>query len=221
MPEKPDMPDLVRYFYDFEFIEDGITIEPISVGIVCGDGREYYGVNGDVDLLKLKGSPWLIANVLPHLPLNGRGALEQYLDPAPEDIVPRTDLLALVDLDRTHTNVRTRQQIADEVRSFILAPYLESDHVVEIELWADYAAYDHVALAQLYGRMIDLPDGFPMFTRDVQDYARHLAVEGEYLPQPADDADHHALADAHLTRSRWRFLHQVEAGRTRTEGTPR
>ena len=30
--------------YDFEFLEDGSTIEPISIGMVCEDGREYYAV---------------------------------------------------------------------------------------------------------------------------------------------------------------------------------
>jgi hypothetical protein len=28
----------VRYFYDTEFLEDGKTIELISIGIVCEDG---------------------------------------------------------------------------------------------------------------------------------------------------------------------------------------
>ena len=45
--------------------------------------------------------------------------------------------------------VKSHDLIAAEVREFILA-------VPEPELWADYCAYDHVALCQLYGRMIDL-----------------------------------------------------------------
>ena len=35
----------VRYFYDTEFIEDGVTIELVSIGIVAEDGREYYAVS--------------------------------------------------------------------------------------------------------------------------------------------------------------------------------
>lgn len=31
----------MRYFYDTEFIEDGHTIELISIGVVAEDGREY------------------------------------------------------------------------------------------------------------------------------------------------------------------------------------
>jgi hypothetical protein len=197
-----------RYFYDFEFIEDGVTIEPISVGIVAEDGREYYAVSADFSMQHLKSSPWLIANVLPHLPLDGRGALDRYL--AAEGLPP-TDLLARVELDHTHRDVKPRQQIADEVREFILTP--PSGDSPPRELWGDYCAYDHVALAQLYGRMVDLPDGFPMFTRDIQDYAAHLGVEHEFLPQIGGGDAHNALADAYNIRARWRFLRQVERTR--------
>src|SRR6185437_634123 len=48
-----------------------------------------------------------------------------------------------------------RAQIAREVAEFITS-------VPNPQLWAWYAAYEHVALAQLFGRMIDLPDGIPM-----------------------------------------------------------
>ena len=30
----------MRYFYDTEFIEDGTTIELVSIGVVAEDGRE-------------------------------------------------------------------------------------------------------------------------------------------------------------------------------------
>ena len=39
----------MRFFYDTEFIEDGETIELISIGIVGDDGREYYAVSTDFD----------------------------------------------------------------------------------------------------------------------------------------------------------------------------
>lgn len=39
----------MRYFYDTEFIEDGQTIDLVSIGIVAEDGREYYAVSTDFD----------------------------------------------------------------------------------------------------------------------------------------------------------------------------
>lgn len=61
------------------------------------------------------------------------------------------------------------------------------------EFWGWYADYDWVALCGLYGRMVDLPKGWPMYCRDV----KQLADEnpGVELPPKPPEA-HHALADA-------------------------
>ena len=56
----------MRYFYDCEFIEDGTTIDLISVGIVAEDGREFYGVSTEFD--ESAAGPWVRRNVLPKLP---------------------------------------------------------------------------------------------------------------------------------------------------------
>lgn len=56
----------MRYFYDTEFIEDGKTIELISIGIVAEDGREYYAVSTDFDASRA--NPWVRENVLEKLP---------------------------------------------------------------------------------------------------------------------------------------------------------
>jgi hypothetical protein len=56
----------VRYFYDTEFIEDGRTIELISIGVVAEDGREYYGVSTEFD--PDRAGRWVRTHVLPKLP---------------------------------------------------------------------------------------------------------------------------------------------------------
>ncbi|WP_078311818.1 MULTISPECIES: polyadenylate-specific 3'-exoribonuclease AS [unclassified Mycobacterium] len=56
----------MRYFYDTEFIDDGRTIELISIGMVCEDGREYYAVSTAFD--PQQAGPWVRQNVLPKLP---------------------------------------------------------------------------------------------------------------------------------------------------------
>ncbi len=61
-----------RYFIDLEFIEDGCTIDPISIGIVCEDGRELYAVNQDAQLHRA--STWVREHVLPLLPAYGHPA---------------------------------------------------------------------------------------------------------------------------------------------------
>ena len=56
----------MRYFYDCEFIEDGRTIELVSIGVVDTDGREFYAVSTEFD--GGRAGAWVRANVLPKLP---------------------------------------------------------------------------------------------------------------------------------------------------------
>lgn len=56
----------MRYFYDCEFIEDGTTIDLVSVGVVAEDGREFYAVSTDAD--HSRAGTWVRRNVLPKLP---------------------------------------------------------------------------------------------------------------------------------------------------------
>lgn len=147
----------MKYFYDTEFIEDGVTIGLISIGIVAEDGREYYAVAQDAPWFRINTHAWLKANVVP------------FLLPEPE--------------------WKPRAQIRDEVREFLL-------HNAPIdlpELWAWFSAYDHVVLAQLFGTMMDLPPGIPMYTNDVRSLVDWTNVQK--LPAQTGTA-HNALADA-------------------------
>jgi hypothetical protein len=56
---------VTRYWFDTEFMEDGKTIELLSIGIVAEDGRAYYAINRDADWLNA--NVWVQTNVLPLL----------------------------------------------------------------------------------------------------------------------------------------------------------
>lgn len=56
----------MRFFYDTEFIENGSTIELISIGIVAEDGREYYAVS--TDFHSKDANDWVKTHVLNQLP---------------------------------------------------------------------------------------------------------------------------------------------------------
>lgn len=60
---------MTRYFFDSEFLEDGRTIELISIGIVAEDGREFYAeVKQPAEVWsRVFDHEWLVANVVPHL----------------------------------------------------------------------------------------------------------------------------------------------------------
>lgn len=63
----------------------------------------------------------------------------------------------------------------------------------EPEIWGWYADYDWVVICQLFGSMVDLPTGWPMFCRD----AKQLHVELGSPEVPAHvGREHHALDDA-------------------------
>lgn len=172
----------MRIYYDTEFIEDGRTIDLISIGMVAEDGREYYAVSGEFSGAKFLRNPWLIENVLPSLPFVRESATATELT---------------VDFDHPDRPVvKPRWRIADDVRQFILA---EPDP----QLWAWYGAYDHVALCQLFGSMIGLPEGMPMWTNDLRQECERLG--NPRLPaQP--DGEHNALADARHNKVRAEYL---------------
>jgi hypothetical protein len=56
----------VRFFYDCEFIEDGRTIDLVSIGVVDERGREYYAVSTEFD--PSRAIDWVRRHVLDKLP---------------------------------------------------------------------------------------------------------------------------------------------------------
>ncbi|MBS2962610.1 3'-5' exoribonuclease [Actinocrinis puniceicyclus] len=190
----------MRIFYDTEFIEDGRTIDLISIGIVDEDGREYYAVNTDMPWERILKNDWLVRNVVPSLPVRNRRILETYLKDSPNTHHrPGLDLLSLDDTDIT---VKPRNVIRNEVREYILA-------TPSPQLWAWYGAYDHVALAQLFGPMIHLPEGIPMWTNDLKQQAMCL---GNPTVPTQQAGEHNALEDARHNREIARFLDETARG---------
>jgi hypothetical protein len=162
----------VRFFYDTEFIEDGVTIELVSIGVVDTDGREFYAVSTEFD--PGRAGPWVRENVLPKLPSPANPAW------------------------------RSRESIRADLLDFFGKP------VGGIELWAWFAAYDHVALAQLWGPMPALPRQLPRFTRDLRQ--RWEDMGKPKLPAAPEDA-HDSLADARHNLERWRVIEDVRRRR--------
>ncbi len=60
----------MKVFFDTEFLEDGKTIEPISIAMVREDGATYLACVSDSDWARINADKWLAKNVIPHLPLD-------------------------------------------------------------------------------------------------------------------------------------------------------
>ena len=71
---------------------------------------------------------------------------------------------------------------------------------------ANYCAYDWVVLCQLFGAMIDLPDKFPMFCLDVQQFRASLNSPIIPKAQNEEDNEHNSLFDARETKRKWDYL---------------
>lgn len=150
----------MRVWFDTEFIEDGKTIDLISIGMVREDGATYYAENIECDLSKA--SPWVKKNVLMHLGSK-----------------------------------------SPPMRCYMIANDIKAFAGEKPEFWAYYADYDWVVLCQLFGTMMDLPKGWPMYCRDVKQLCDDRG--NPELPKQVSQ-EHNALADAIWTKEAWEFL---------------
>ena len=89
-----------------------------------------------------------------------------------------------------------------------------------VEFYAYYADYDWVAFCWLFGKMIDLPKGFPMYCKDLKQELERLnetlgyncdAKGKSYRLQekpnyPKQTNEHNSLADARWNYELYKFL---------------
>lgn len=196
---QPEIP-VEDYFYDTEFLERGPEhpINLISLGMKRRrDGALYYAVSSEFDMDIAwhwegpLGDYWLRRNVLSQLPLQRTPTQELVVD---NRGTPKLDL--------THPTVKTRAEITRDLRDFF-----ELGHRLKRRLWAWYADYDHVVLSQLWGTMVQLPHGMPMFTHDLKQI---VDMAGNPDMPLQTGGFHNALADAeHLYRM---FAHCQDLG---------
>jgi hypothetical protein len=188
------------------------TIDLISIGIVAEDGREYYAVSKDFNLKEawnrfdLEIQSGDMRNVFP----NGRKVYwlrENVLKPIFMEITTKYDLDGI---DFTYKNLKglisikgkTNKEIAKEVISFTKKAVIQenengkynigtdgSDKITKGDLvwdnpefYAYYADYDWVVFCWLFGKMIDLPKGFPMYCKDLKQMLdEHFVIDGELI----------------------------------------
>ncbi len=231
------------YFLDQEFIsgfhkplfgKKRHFIDLISIGIVSSDDREYYAVSNEYNYKDA--DPWVQDNVImPAYNYSVSGGQRMHLS------------------ERNFNKVigKSNAQIANEVKYFVLKPYIDmwhNDYIQEainftaylkeseINFYGYYADYDWVLFCSLFGRMIDLPGGFPMYCRDLKEHidvlsskilstgvgthtSRYkwypknfndaLAWVKEHPLYPVQSNEHNALADARWNKALFEFLQKL------------
>lgn len=267
----------MRYFLDTEFLEgtqktwfgqSRPTIDLISIGIVCEDGREYYAISKDFNLKEAWNSYdikqewysidesnqstrdvkdyWIRDNVLKTMfrelcekdedfLLNCKGIPESNLKVG-EVTNGGYDFILLKHF--TYKNLKrlinkygkTNKQIAEEVYEFCSNDYHKGNNLTfsqrkeyplydkfKPEVYGYYSDYDWVVFCWLFGKMIDLPKGFPMYCKDLkQELSRkQCEIKGDAVEldrrrdYPKQTNEHHALADARWNYELYKFLNTL------------
>jgi hypothetical protein len=226
----------MKYFIDTEFIEGFHKplfgkrrhfIDLISIGIYCEDGREYYAISNEFSYNKA--DDWVKKNVLK--PIEGELYLKHYV--AGDGINGKWDLNKQQEWMFKKYG-KSNKQIADNIRAFCKSGVIGIDEKAPNNIWAGgqlitrsepefyayYADYDWVVFCSLFGRMIDLPKGFPMYCIDLKQmldekasaipygYDKELGLKSLKLSDkyPKQTNEHNALADAKWNYELYKFL---------------
>lgn len=255
----------MKYFLDTEFHEfkkktffgKAIdTIELISIGVVAEDGRTYYAISKDFDVKAAWNNEWLRDNVLltiwkEHVHgdmryvssfsyssvkaiVKGFGKsnkqiVEEIKDFTKDKIELGSDGLCRCNQATSCPNGKVASM--PRCTSEELKEYFPS----KIEFYGCYSDYDWVVFCWLFGRMIDLPKGFPKFCIDLKqelnrkadtfkrnDFFTAADFKDEKLPEltleekvkhlkmhvryPEQTNTHHALSDAKWNYELYKFL---------------
>lgn len=172
---------------DTEFLEDGVTIDPVSIAIITEDhdGPELY-LEFDSREWTQEPNDFVKEHVLPHLWSRQESKREfNEWERQPHHVgglVSRREGRALI------------AQFIDNCTPADTEP----------EIWAYYADYDWVLFCRLFGQMVDLPPDWPKWCRDLKQTAWHLGLGVDDFP-PHDEKlygpAHNSLADTRRNRA--------------------
>jgi len=224
------------------------TIELISIGIVAEDDREYYAVSNEFDLKATWSNEWLRDNVLLNIVHDLARKDYKEKDAYMHDFGSYTNWLKYIKKGNNWEKTwykrskelinkygKSREQIATEIKEFVtmsnvltfeLSPNSISPvNMTPINFYAYYADYDWVVFCWLFGRMIDLPKGFPMYCIDLKQELDNKAIDFEkeswigkgngveYLKDrieyPKQDNEHNALDDAKWNLKLHKFIQSL------------
>ena len=135
---------------------------------------------------------------------------------------------------------KTNKQIAEEIVQFVDARWIEEGNIskgfmypggtsieevktTNVQFYGYYSDYDWVVFCWLFGKMIDLPKGFPMYCNDLKQTLNEMperpkrtifgyrTIEAikEDPNYPKQTKEHNALADARWNYELYKFLNTL------------
>lgn len=234
----------MKYFFDFEFSEYFITkgfwkwkrqyhvIEPISLGMVCEDGRELEIIfndfdvdhawnKHDIELPKEHGDEpvknyWLRDNVLSALQTKMFKRLNTFAKSQMFGLYQGKDGFKRLLQEQGRTKEEAKKLIIDFCQELEPDGFICFTRRSAPKFYAYFADYDWVVFCSIFGRMIDLPTskGFPMYCNDLkqlmEDKARQRRTTSEMIKKkpsyPVQNNEHDALEDAKWNQKLYSFL---------------
>lgn len=210
----------MKYFIDFEFIEGFHKpmfskrrhfIDMISIGIVSEDNRGLYFLSSEYNYKDA--DDWVKKNVI----------IPAYIKEVHGDM-------------RNSVDARDFQKVVGYPIGRIaqeVIKWIGKDS--NISFYGYYSDYDWVLFCSMFGRMIDLPKGFPMYCIDLKqsldekvakltnsDFLTHFHVETPLsfkeklelvkttnINYPQQNNEHHALHDAKWNKDLYEFLQTI------------
>jgi len=232
----------MKYFFDTEFLEgtktiskthSDPTIDLISIGITNTNGNTYYAISNEFDIYeawyrndskdKEKDNYWIRNNVLYSI-------FREY--------VPQKATFNFT-LDNFKACInkigKPKKTIKEEITHYVYNDYtvngaLQLDTLLPddpIEFYGYYGNYDWVVFCWIFGRMLNLPKGFPMFSNDLKvtlneaakiyddDQHSNLTLESKlkYLKTnskyPTQSNEHNSLDDAKWNKKLYEFINTL------------
>lgn len=192
----------MKYFIDTEFIEGFHKplfgkrrhfIDLISIGIVAEDGREYYAISNEFN--PKDADDWVKENVISKLPERN---VSYYDSPRmkSESLLWKSNKQIMCDIVNFICPIKAASEWAGiGSLSDGLEAYLSKN---KPEFYGYYSDYDWVVFCSLFGKMIDLPKGFPMYCKDLKQMMddNGLSKEWKRMNCPDPEGEHNALVDA-------------------------
>lgn len=218
-------------------------IDLISIGIVAEDGRKYYAISNEYNyrdadewvqknviipmyIKEINGDQrnrysadnfqFYVGKSLSKI----RSEVIEFINPAIQDLIDtftRHDSWQEDYYKKEFAYIKEHNtKISDHYYKSGSDGYVKNRALIynQPEFYGYYADYDWVLFCSLFGRMIDLPKGFPMYCRDLkqmldekQEGIKGDAVEFKNRPDyPKQENEHNALADAKWNYELYKFL---------------
>ncbi|AGO47653.1 hypothetical protein Phi17218_120 [Cellulophaga phage phi17:2_18] len=228
------------------------TIDLISIGIVSEDKREYYAISKDFNIKEawnryqikeVRGSDywdevkeyWIRENVLKpifdEMEFWYRRDFQWRLKEEGEYIYSKKAKFTLNQFKYLLSVYgKTNKEIAKEVIDFCSGFEGDFNQVMDdnIQFYAYYCSYDWVVFCWLFGKMIDLPKGFPKYCNDLKVMLNDIAARrdlqlavNDSIPlkgidqlelhpdYPKKEGEHNALQDAWWDFRLYNFINKI------------